>query len=243
MWMMLKVNKKGWNHPLKWKFPWGDRYKLSTWKHWVIYRSLRPTAKGDSIRKSSMAKKDILLKTTVRNRDTRSLLLLWQVVSFSTKGSNEGEFWTILIKRDELRYTLEQLIKSRQHLVKHMLWRRTPWVYCTLCHQGHLWNTPCQDRQGWTGDPRPNVTLEILTYCGEPYQTSYYVITCVINHRNHRLTECQAFSQVVPNPQASVAPPPPPLCSQGGDTHACRRGGGGCQFGRRERHSGTLSIV
>ncbi len=35
---------------------------------------------------------------------------------------------------------------------------------------------------------------------------------------------------------------PLPLGSQGG-TLACGRGGGGSQFGRRDRHSGTLSIV
>jgi hypothetical protein len=37
-------------------------------------------------------------------------------------------------------------------------------------------------------------------------------------------------------------PPPPPLGSKG-DTLAMGRGGGGSQFGRRDRHSGTLGIV
>ncbi len=45
-----------------------------------------------------------------------------------------------------------------------------------------------------------------------------------------------------PHPQASV--PPPPFSSKGGgDTLAGGRGGSWSQFGRRDRHSGTLGIV
>ncbi len=41
-----------------------------------------------------------------------------------------------------------------------------------------------------------------------------------------------------PHPQESVAPSPP-LVPRGGTTLACGRRGGGSQFGRRDRHSGT----
>jgi hypothetical protein len=60
-------------------------------------------------------------------------------------------------------------------------------------------------------------------------------------------TECQAFSPVVrywlpppPHPQACVAPPLVP-----GGTHSLvgEVGGGGSQFGRRGRHSGTPIII
>jgi hypothetical protein len=36
---------------------------------------------------------------------------------------------------------------------------------------------------------------------------------------------------------------PPPLVRGGGDTLACGRGSGRSQFGRRDRHCGTLGIL
>jgi hypothetical protein len=58
-------------------------------------------------------------------------------------------------------------------------------------------------------------------------------------------TERQAFSPVVrigplpPHLQASVAP----LWFRGGGQTRLRERGGGSQFGRRDKHSGTLGIV
>jgi hypothetical protein len=65
---------------------------------------------------------------------------------------------------------------------------------------------------------------------------------------NHRLDRVPGFLSSHPNrlplpphPLASVAPPP--LGSKGRVTLARERGGGGIQFGRRDRHSGALGIV
>jgi hypothetical protein len=47
-----------------------------------------------------------------------------------------------------------------------------------------------------------------------------------------------SFCFSFPHQQPTVAPPPPSR----ENTLACGRGGGGRQFGRRDRHSGTLDI-
>jgi hypothetical protein len=60
-------------------------------------------------------------------------------------------------------------------------------------------------------------------------------------------TECQAFSQVVRigSPRhlnSRRVLPSPLLVPRGEDTLACRRGNGRTQFGRGDRHFGTLGI-
>ncbi len=61
----------------------------------------------------------------------------------------------------------------------------------------------------------------------------------------HRIKRVPGFLSIclnwAPHPQASVAPPP--FGSKRGDTLACGGGGGGTQFHRRDRHSGTLCIL
>ncbi len=62
-------------------------------------------------------------------------------------------------------------------------------------------------------------------------------------------TRCQAFCPVVgngsPHPLTRKRVLQPPVGSKGGDTLACGGGGGGGrnQFRRRDRRSGTLSVV
>jgi hypothetical protein len=65
-----------------------------------------------------------------------------------------------------------------------------------------------------------------------------------INHAAHRVDRGLGFFSSRPNwepppphPQASA---PPPLVP--GGTLACEREGGGSQFGRGDRHCGTLGI-
>ncbi len=60
-------------------------------------------------------------------------------------------------------------------------------------------------------------------------------------------TECQAFFSVVRigSPRSLTRKrvfPPPSFSCGGGDTLACKRWGGGNQFGRKDRHSGTLWV-
>jgi hypothetical protein len=77
-------------------------------------------------------------------------------------------------------------------------------------------------------------------------KTTLHTPLCFTETRPSEYTECQAFFQVVRI--GSPRPPRkgvmlPPLWVQG-ERHTCLRGGGWGwgQFGRRDRHSGTLCI-
>ncbi len=70
-----------------------------------------------------------------------------------------------------------------------------------------------------------------------------HICFMILQHRVDRvpgfLFSCPNWLPPPPYPQASVAPPP---FGSRGDTLASGKGAGG-QFGRRDRHSGTLGII
>ncbi len=66
-----------------------------------------------------------------------------------------------------------------------------------------------------------------------------------LNSEYHRVDRVPGFLSIRPSwlsPPLSRKQVLPPLVPTG-DTLACWRGGGGSQFGRRDRHSGTLDLV
>jgi hypothetical protein len=92
-----------------------------------------------------------------------------------------------------------------------------------------------------------------ITYCNSSLGSGFEILLPTPDKilklgEHHRIDREPGFLSSRPNrlpsppyPQASVALPP--LVPGGRGTFACGRGGRGNQFGRRDRHSGTLVIV